>query len=1206
MFTQKNNTTNWGSITQPLKKFDKKPDPANDQNVSPDAMESKHNVNNPNGPQEVADIFAPPVKPTVEDKEEKKRIRKSLGRRVSFAATAHVRLFDKDSDMWPTPDTPKSNRLLPDEEPEHPPQSVDKGSRFQIPDLSSVPRMSDAFNLTLTGNESNSDASSKDSSFAHEAENRSFDEALKGSPIHTYQPKDDDIEMSDPSSPLPTSTQQPNDSNRLYPSLSPDSLPQNPNNPTKPRDSIAPFFANMRSEPMAFQSSRPSIGGPSEGSDPAEEGNASKRPRDSIAAFFHHPDASATMEQDEEEEGEEVGAQYFQPMENYDPELQDQSMMSIEEPSSSSHHDESMEESVDGPRDDTLHGAAFPVYEDTIHGFLNSTAQAPAPAEAIISNVVEVTKPAPRGRPMTTLRGSTEVDDTIHQFFVHQAPLNSEPELEDDSFMEEESAQSGKSIPMFSEENDTIGRFFYPGASEEASASGKMPMSEYLNDASDDEAAGGTTQTTMEITKCMGGILSSAREMPTPTDESLSGAIAGGAPNVGSPTPNIIQRRQSLRLSTKRASASPVLKSPASAKRRRRSSMVPTALTFTEPAEPAEPPKESEVPIPSQPSPLRRTQDEPVGPSEPPAEANISVADPMLSNGLGVEDEVAVDDAPAAVIANDNEESSLDGPLVQEEPSEIEGEDNLMNEHMSFADTSFAPLTENDVDEVKEPISIQNAVQSGSPEPTSIVSLQDFLDATSIDFKTELAVAFRRPTDVFGTTSGQEDPSDIDYSKAEYLWFDELETYELACKDLTQSIESSQKSLAAADSEIAENPPLIFFEFIEGDAEEKQRYQAELRLTKSAARSEAKQAWYERKAKILSDVGSRYNATLPLLRRDADYLAKFDVNLQPLEEEIRNCVKGAEDEIERLEERQAKHEREQVEEVARLKESQRETSNKQAELIAELERLRNELNETENTEKRLIAQKSSIQQAIKNAEDTCRNTVVFDVNDLNGLRDESRLLESMFHWRTTRITSNQFCLSFDNIILLTLFKGEAGLRHEIQLAYEQRPQFQVSNYDHQSIDRAMIEAIGAQRISAILSAVQANTGNITSMSELPRVTDTITRVWNSLRKLFKDVGTAREDHDVKFCSAPSDVVVSAGFFNRRYRTKFRVAVTCFGGAGKMVYPDGKWEWTVDVEYGNAVSTEVIGNIMKTTQPGDGRVARAFRSLQEYVDSGGVT
>ena len=42
-----------------------------------------------------------------------------------------------------------------------------------------------------------------------------------------------------------------------------------------------------------------------------------------------------------------------------------------------------------------------------------------------------------------------------------------------------------------------------------------------------------------------------------------------------------------------------------------------------------------------------------------------------------------------------------------------------MNEHMSFADTSFAPLAENDVEGVREPLSIQDAIESGVCLPLS-------------------------------------------------------------------------------------------------------------------------------------------------------------------------------------------------------------------------------------------------------------------------------------------------------------------------------------------------------------------------------------------------------------------------------------------------------------------------------------------------------
>ena len=85
------------------------------------------------------------------------------------------------------------------------------------------------------------------------------------------------------------------------------------------------------------------------------------------------------------------------------------------------------------------------------------------------------------------------MDDTIHGFFMNQAPTASEAGmsyvpnglhlllavflkfltgLDDDSYMEEESAPSVKVNPMISEENDTIGRFFYTGTSEEGMGRG--------------------------------------------------------------------------------------------------------------------------------------------------------------------------------------------------------------------------------------------------------------------------------------------------------------------------------------------------------------------------------------------------------------------------------------------------------------------------------------------------------------------------------------------------------------------------------------------------------------------------------------------------------------------------------------------------------------------------------------------------------------
>jgi hypothetical protein len=74
-----------------------------------------------------------------------KNKRKSLGRRVSFAATAHVRLFDKDAEGWEkdtcSDDIPNMLNIIPGSA-----QKLD----LSMPDLSSVRRNSETFDLRLS------------------------------------------------------------------------------------------------------------------------------------------------------------------------------------------------------------------------------------------------------------------------------------------------------------------------------------------------------------------------------------------------------------------------------------------------------------------------------------------------------------------------------------------------------------------------------------------------------------------------------------------------------------------------------------------------------------------------------------------------------------------------------------------------------------------------------------------------------------------------------------------------------------------------------------------------------------------------------------------------------------------------------------------------------------------------------------------------
>ncbi|KAJ1657568.1 hypothetical protein IWQ61_003047 [Dispira simplex] len=105
--------------------------------------------------------YRDPVTPHDVTRERRKQIRKSLNRRVSFAATAHVRLFEKEQDEWnsgssfsdgnPSFDASLMGSSLSQDTLE-PPVSVAPTNRFQLPDLATTAgsQLEDDFSLNLS------------------------------------------------------------------------------------------------------------------------------------------------------------------------------------------------------------------------------------------------------------------------------------------------------------------------------------------------------------------------------------------------------------------------------------------------------------------------------------------------------------------------------------------------------------------------------------------------------------------------------------------------------------------------------------------------------------------------------------------------------------------------------------------------------------------------------------------------------------------------------------------------------------------------------------------------------------------------------------------------------------------------------------------------------------------------------------------------
>ncbi|TPX41802.1 hypothetical protein SeMB42_g05408 [Synchytrium endobioticum] len=255
---------------------------------------------------------------------ERAKPRKSLGRRVSFAATAHVRLFDKEE--WPTPARARIDAKSHIELPSALPTPENK-TTFDLPDLSSVRRTSDTYDLQLsldTSQVSTSKSVSDDLEMSFEVDVKGTSPDKSTDTPATLQQNSSELLASEPSpSPLPT--------NKI---ASAQPLPVKPSPSSKKstnrRDTVSQFFSHSPQSPRVAQISSQtddnspllrrsprlakelptsSPSGPSPGkvemAAPAstlkispgkslDEANRSKT-RDSVAAFFQSPSEDDTF-----------------------------------------------------------------------------------------------------------------------------------------------------------------------------------------------------------------------------------------------------------------------------------------------------------------------------------------------------------------------------------------------------------------------------------------------------------------------------------------------------------------------------------------------------------------------------------------------------------------------------------------------------------------------------------------------------------------------------------------------------------------------------------------------------------------------------------------------------------------------------------------------------------------------------------------------
>jgi hypothetical protein len=183
--------------------------------------------------------------------------------------------------------------------------------------------------------------------------------------------------------------------------------------------------------------------------------------------------------------------------------------------------------------------------------------------------------------------------------------------------------------------------------------------------------------------------------------------------------------------------------------------------------------------------------------------------------------------------------------------------------------------------------------------------------------------------------------------------------------------------------------------------------QQNLRTTKALAQLEAKEAWYDWRAKLLIPQHDSFKETVSHFERDLRYVRNFATALASTIADVEGSRNTLAEAIAETREARAEAERVDRETLA----EQRAVRETQPKLLRKLEE---ELAATQQAlavegpkKERLLHEKADAIQAIQQSQVICKDLMIFDPEELGNLRHEYRLLLLTHLWSPLHMSATQ-------------------------------------------------------------------------------------------------------------------------------------------------------------------------------------------------------
>ncbi|KAI8928279.1 Spc7 kinetochore protein-domain-containing protein [Entophlyctis helioformis] len=531
-------------------------------------------------------------------------------------------------------------------------------------------------------------------------------------------------------------------------------------------------------------------------------------------------------------------------------------------------------------------------------------------------------------------------------------------------------------------------------------------------------------------------------------------------------------------------------------------------------------------------------------------------------------------------------------------------EDDLMDEHLSVVDGSF--YQEAFDDDQPEPASHAANANDQMPlgsldkaktarthpmadqhEDLQIVTLKDFLTRTGIDFMDGLTTRLRRETNKFLTRASAE-PMLVEYAKAACIHFPELEIYEFGCRELTQYVAEGKAGLEEIEAEVINDMPMVFIEYAEGTPEERDEIASNLRISKSFAKLESKQAWYTWRDELIKPLQDALEENRKRLMRDKRFLDEFEKQFVLLNGDGAAYRDELSSKLTTLQQEQQEAEKAETARIAELTLLEEQQRSEMETLIKELEDMQRQLDEETAGIQATESSADGLHAAIAQYEELSKDLMVFDPEDLPHLRHEYKTAVLTHLWRPTEISAARQVFVYDDVVQVAFYKqGEAV---SVKLSTVQRlEESRVSKILVQTNAHGfdVLDGVGTQNVQDVLNAYERRHPVCTGWREMKRVLDDVAYTWENFKGFWRDmVHTRRVCPHVKVVSDPglgldgAAVLLECVFFSFAAKTRFKAYIGFGlgddeGDDGMFHYPCGSWSARVDVQYGQATPDVVL-------------------------------